>query len=44
VDIVDSEDEEFRIAPGGHMGVILGSKAQGAVWRESADWLAERSA
>jgi len=44
VEIVASEDEEFRIAPGGHMGVILGSKAQSAVWAQSADWLAERSA
>ena len=25
------------------MGVIIGSKAQGAVWEESADWLAKRS-
>jgi polyhydroxyalkanoate synthase len=43
VDIVASDDEEFRVAPGGHMGVILGAKAQGAVWAESAAWLAERS-
>lgn len=44
VDIVASKDKEFRIAPGGHMGVIIGSKAQQAVWAQSADWLAERSA
>ena len=44
VDIVASKDKEFRVAPGGHMGVILGSKAQAAVWAESADWLGERSA
>ena len=43
VDIVASTDKEFRVAPGGHMGVILGSKAGNAVWRESADWLWERS-
>jgi polyhydroxyalkanoate synthase len=43
VDIVASRDKEFRIAPGGHMGVILGSRAQNAVWAESADWLAQRS-
>lgn len=43
VDVVASTDKEFRVAPGGHMGVIIGSKAQGAVWAESADWLAERS-
>jgi polyhydroxyalkanoate synthase len=43
VEIVAAKDKEFRIAPGGHMGVIIGSKAQGAVWAESAEWLAERS-
>ena len=43
VDIVASEDREFRLAPGGHMGVIIGSKAQNAVWAESVDWLAKRS-
>jgi poly[(R)-3-hydroxyalkanoate] polymerase subunit PhaC len=42
-EVVASTDKEFRVAPGGHMGVIIGSKAQGAVWKESADWLAERS-
>ena len=30
VELVASKDKEFRIAPGGHMGVILGSKAQKA--------------
>lgn len=44
VDIVASKDKEFRIATGGHMGVIIGSKAQDAVWAESVEWLAERSA
>ena len=44
VKIVASKDKEFRIVPGGHMGVIIGSKAQGAVWAESAQWLALRSA
>ncbi|MEL7399181.1 MAG: alpha/beta fold hydrolase [Pseudomonadota bacterium] len=42
-DIVASDDTEFHIAPGGHMGVILGSKAQRSVWRESANWLESRS-
>ena len=44
VEIVASRDKEFRIAPGGHMGVIIGSKAQNAVWAESVEWLATRSA
>jgi polyhydroxyalkanoate synthase len=43
VDIVASKDKEFRVAPGGHMGVIIGSKAQSAVWAESVEWLAKRS-
>lgn len=43
VEIVASKDKEFRIAPGGHMGVIIGSKAQASVWAESAEWLAQRS-
>jgi polyhydroxyalkanoate synthase len=44
IDIIASRDKEFRIAPGGHMGVIIGSKAQNAVWAESVEWLAKRSA
>ena len=44
VEVVASKDSEFRVAPGGHMGVIIGSKAQNAVWAESAEWLASRSA
>lgn len=43
VEIVASRDREFRLAPGGHMGVIIGSKAQNAVWAESVEWLARRS-
>lgn len=43
VDVVASTDKEFRVAPGGHMGVILGSRAQDIVWKQSADWLATRS-
>ena len=43
VDVVASKDKEFRVAPGGHMGVIIGSKAQKAVWAESAEWLSTRS-
>jgi polyhydroxyalkanoate synthase len=43
VEIVASKDKEFRIVPGGHMGVIIGSKAQNAVWAQSVEWLATRS-
>lgn len=44
IDLVSSTDKRFEVAPGGHMGVILGSKARENVWKSSADWLAERSA
>jgi poly[(R)-3-hydroxyalkanoate] polymerase subunit PhaC len=44
VDVIASKDREFRVAPGGHMGVIIGSKATTAVWAESVEWLARRSA
>jgi polyhydroxyalkanoate synthase subunit PhaC len=43
VELVASREREFRVAPGGHMGVILGRKAQGAVLAQTADWLAPRS-
>ncbi len=43
IDIVGSKDKTYQVAPGGHMGVFLGSKAQKVVWKESVDWLAPRS-
>ena len=43
VEVVASDDTDYRVVPGGHMGVIIGSKAPGAVWKESADWLSKRS-
>ena len=44
VDIIASQDKDFRSAPGGHMGVIIGSSACDAVWAQTVDWLATRSA
>lgn len=44
IDLVASEDKEFVIAPGGHAGVVMGGKAQDAVWAVAADWLSRRSA
>jgi polyhydroxyalkanoate synthase len=44
MELVDTEDKCFEIAPGGHMGVILGSKAQKTVWAQTAEWLAVRPA
>ena len=43
MDLVPTADKRFQVAPGGHMGVILGSKAQKTVWAQTADWLAKRS-
>lgn len=43
LELVKSKDTAYEVAPGGHMGVILGSKAQDAVWAMSAAWLAKRS-
>jgi polyhydroxyalkanoate synthase len=43
LELVASKDREFQIAPGGHMGVILGGQAQMAVWEKAADWLVPRS-
>ncbi|MBK6906196.1 MAG: alpha/beta fold hydrolase [Rhodocyclaceae bacterium] len=43
LDMVKSKDTAYEVAPGGHMGVILGGKAQDAVWGKSADWLRQRS-
>jgi polyhydroxyalkanoate synthase len=43
IDLVSSVDKRFEVAPGGHMGVILGSKARDNVWKNAADWLATRS-
>lgn len=43
LDVVSSEDKEFDVVPGGHMGVILGSGALENVWRPVAEWLATRS-
>ncbi|MEZ5567418.1 MAG: alpha/beta hydrolase [Halioglobus sp.] len=44
VDIVASRDKDFRMAPGGHMGVIIGRSACDAVWAQTVEWLASRSA
>lgn len=41
---VGSADKRFEIVPGGHMGILAGSKAPETAWPITADWLAERSA
>ena len=43
IEVTASKDAEFRMAPGGHMGVFIGRRAQGTTWKQSAEWLASRS-
>jgi polyhydroxyalkanoate synthase len=43
MELVGSIDKAFHVAKGGHMGVILGSKALLGVWQPTADWLLARS-
>lgn len=43
LDLVGTTDKTFLHAPGGHMGILSGSKAAKAIWAPVADWLAERS-
>jgi polyhydroxyalkanoate synthase len=42
-DHIRSGDVTFRVVPGGHMGILAGSKAPKASWLELAEWLGERS-
>ncbi len=43
LDLVASEDVTHLDRPGGHIGLMAGSKAKGEIWPELADWLSERS-
>lgn len=43
IDILPTADKAYRLAAGGHMGVILGSQAPVEVWEPAAAWLAARS-
>jgi polyhydroxyalkanoate synthase len=43
LDIVSSQDVTHLDRPGGHIGLMAGSKAKTEIWPELADWLAERS-
>ncbi len=41
--LVSSEDVTHLDRPGGHIGLMAGSKAKTEIWPELADWLGERS-
>jgi polyhydroxyalkanoate synthase subunit PhaC len=44
LDLVQSADVTHLAKPGGHIGLMAGSKAREQIWPELAQWLAERSA
>lgn len=43
LDLVSSHDVTHLARPGGHIGLMAGSKAKREIWPELAQWLAERS-
>jgi polyhydroxyalkanoate synthase len=43
LDLVSSADVTHLDRPGGHIGLMAGSKAKHEIWPELADWLRERS-
>ena len=43
LDRVSSRDVTHFDRPGGHIGLMAGSKARGEIWPDIAEWLAERS-
>jgi len=43
LDLVASEDVTHLDRPGGHIGLMAGSKAKHEIWPELADWMRERS-
>ncbi|HET8731899.1 MAG TPA: alpha/beta fold hydrolase [Moraxellaceae bacterium] len=44
MDLVKSTDRSFHVIPGGHMGILSGSKAPATAWKMTSDWLGARSA
>jgi polyhydroxyalkanoate synthase len=43
-DLVTSDDVTHLDRPGGHIGLMAGSKARDEIWPDIAEWLEERSA
>ncbi len=43
LDLVASQDVKHLDRPGGHIGLMAGSRAKHEIWPELADWLGERS-
>jgi len=42
--LISSDDITHEDRPGGHIGLMAGSKARGEIWPDIAEWLAARSA
>ena len=43
LDLVASEDVTHLDRPGGHIGLMAGSRARKEIWPDLAGWLAQRS-
>ena len=43
MDLISSQDKQFEIVSGGHMGLVSGSQAPQTVWPVVSEWLAKRS-
>jgi polyhydroxyalkanoate synthase len=43
LDLVQSSDVTHFARPGGHIGLMAGSKARNQIWPELSQWLSERS-
>jgi polyhydroxyalkanoate synthase len=43
LDLVASGDVTHLAKPGGHIGLMAGSRARQQIWPELADWLRQRS-
>ena len=41
--VVSSTDLSFEVVPGGHAGLLTGSRAAHTTWAIAADWLSLRS-
>ncbi len=42
-DVISSEDVEHLDLPGGHIGLVAGSKARNELWPSISEWMAQRS-
>lgn len=43
LNLVGSTDKAFALVPGGHMGIVSGSKAPESIWQKTTKWLSPRS-